>query len=104
MIGLIIKTPLADHEVGPAGFTLLDHVAEIRLLPLEELVVVLLRTDVELVLRLGFWGFKRTREDAHLDVPDLLRHLGMAHVLVDDDALDQLRLLEPPAGLALRLL
>ena len=141
--------PLSDPErpriEGRLKFedTVLDHVAEVRLFSLKELVVVLLRRDVELVLRLGLRRLEGAGQDApawsvavrtasnskkkrptassdghefdgvtlhhgtpryaHLHVPNFLRHLGMAHVLVDDDALDQLRLLQAPAGLALHL-
>ena len=55
------------------------------------------------MLRLGFWGFKRTREDAHLDVANFLRHLGMGHVLVNNNSFDQFRLFQSTTRLALHL-
>ena len=55
------------------------------------------------MLRLGFGRLEGAGQDAHFYVADLLRHLGVRHVLVDDNAFDQLRLLQSPARLALHL-
>mmetsp|Transcript_27203 Transcript_27203/g.92600 ORF Transcript_27203/g.92600 Transcript_27203/m.92600 type:complete len:580 (+) Transcript_27203:51-1790(+) len=103
VVRLVVEAPLADDHVRAAGLALRDHLREVVLLAGEELVVVLLGRDVELVLRLGLGRLEGARQDAHLRVLDLLGHLGVGDVLVDDDALDELRLLEAPAGLALHL-
>ena len=68
-----------------------------------KLLVRLARRDVKLVLRLGLGRLERAREDAHFGVANFLGHLRVRDVLVDDDALDQLRLLEAAARLALEL-
>ena len=79
------KTPETDAESA-----LLDHVAEVRLFPLEEFIIIFFGRDVELVLRLRFGGFKRTREDAHLHVADFLCGTdGVARLLrLSDGRLD----------------
>ena len=80
-----------------------DHIPKIRLLPLEQFIVVLLRRNVELVLRLRLRRLEGAGQDAHLDVPNFLRHLGVRHIFIYNNAFDQLRLLQSPAGLALHL-
>ena len=53
------KTPETDAESA-----LLDHVAEVSLFPLKKFVVVLLRRNVELVLRLGLRRLEGAGQDA----------------------------------------
>ena len=68
-----------------------------------QLIVSLLGGDVQFMLGLGLGRLEGAGEDAHLGVLDLLGHLRMGELLVDDDAMDQLGLLQAAAGLALHL-
>jgi hypothetical protein len=52
-------------------------------------------------LRLG--RLKRTGEDGNLDIPQLLRHLGMREVLVHNDPLHQHAVLHASSHLRLQL-
>jgi len=115
VVGLVVKAPLADDEVG-AGvldpelsalitgvYPLLDHVQELLLLVHLELLVLLDTLNVELVLGLGAGRLKRTREDGNLGVLDLVGHLGVRKVLVDNDTVDNVRVLEGTTDLAVDL-
>ena len=62
--------------IGTCCFTLtylLDHFFKLLFLILPELLVVLHRRDMEPVLGLGLWRFKRTSQDSHLGIANLLQ-------------------------------
>ncbi len=56
-----------------------------------------------LVLGLGLWGLKGAGQDGKRYVLELLGHLRVREVLVDDDALNQSRVFHGPSDLALHL-
>ena len=101
VVGLVVEPPLADDKVGPAVLHPLNHIPEVLLLLFVQLLVRIPAGDIELVLGLGLGRLEGAGEDAHLCVLDRLGHLGVGDVLVDDDAVDELGVLEGPAGLAL---
>mmetsp|Transcript_104613 Transcript_104613/g.223600 ORF Transcript_104613/g.223600 Transcript_104613/m.223600 type:complete len:384 (-) Transcript_104613:586-1737(-) len=103
VVGLIVEAPLADHEVGARILDVFDLIAEVLLLVLVQLLVVLRRADVEFVLRLGFGRLEGASEDGHLCILDVLLHLRVAEVLIDEDATDQSRLLQLATDLPLDL-
>mmetsp|Transcript_8408 Transcript_8408/g.28854 ORF Transcript_8408/g.28854 Transcript_8408/m.28854 type:complete len:250 (+) Transcript_8408:2057-2806(+) len=55
------------------------------------------------MLGLWLWGLEGAGQDGDLGVLDVLGHLGVRHVLVDHDPVDQLRVLDAPADLAFDL-
>ena len=64
VVGLIIKTPLANHQVGPAVLNRIDHRSKLLLFLLVKLFAILDTSNVQFVLCLGLmvqqdvWGFK----------------------------------------------
>lgn len=103
VVRFVVKAPLADDEVGARVLDLLDHALKLFHLVLLQLLVLLDRSDIELVLGLGSRRFEWAGEDGELGVFDGPRHLRMRHVLVEQDALDQGRVLERTADLARHL-
>mmetsp|Transcript_32272 Transcript_32272/g.79948 ORF Transcript_32272/g.79948 Transcript_32272/m.79948 type:complete len:351 (+) Transcript_32272:698-1750(+) len=103
VVRLVVKTPLADDEVAARVLDLFDHVEEVVLLRLLHLLVRLHRLELELVLRLRLRRLEGAREDAHLGILDVLGHLRVRHVLVDDDAAHEARVLQLAAHLAVHL-
>jgi len=99
VVGLVIKAPLAEHNVGTGVLDLLNHISEVVLFHLLELLVVLGVLDLDTVLGLGLWGLEGAGQDANLGVLDFLSHGGMGEVLVDDDTLDELGVLNGTTGL-----
>jgi len=99
VVGLVIKAPLAEHNVGTGVLDLLNHISEVVLFHLLELLVVLGVLDLDTVLGLGLWGLEGAGQDANLGVLDFLSHGGMGEVLVDDDTLDELGGLNGTTGL-----
>lgn len=91
MVSLVIETPLAKHDVGTGVLDLGDHISEVLLLHLIQLLVVLSRLDFETVLGLGLRGLERAGEDQNLSVVDLLLHLRVREVLIENDTLNELR-------------
>lgn len=80
-----------------------DHVQELFPLILSQLLVLFHALDIQLVLGLGPRRLERTRQDGQLGVLDRRRHLGVRHVLVDDDTLDERRVFEGTSDLAVDL-
>ena len=73
-----------DHTTN-----LFDHRDERLLFVIPELLVVLTRLHVELVSGLRLRGLEGAGEDGDLGVVQVLVHLRMAHVLVEQHALYQ---------------
>ena len=88
MVGFIIETPLAQNDVGSTILHHLHHVHEVILLLLEELLVVFSICDVYVMLGLGLWGFEGTCEDTYLGINDLLNHLGVRDLFIDENTVD----------------
>lgn len=123
MVRLVIETPLADNQIGasvlhPDLRTLarfynvtkiwiyvspLDHVQKLLLLVLSQLLVFLHALNIQLVFRLRPRRFKGTSQNSNLGVSNNRRHLGMRHVLVDDDTLDEGSILERASDFAVDL-
>lgn len=89
MICLIVEAPLAENNVCTRIFNSFNHVCEVILLHLLELFVILNRLDFDTVLGLRFWGFEGTSENNNLCVSDLLHHLRMREIFVDNDTLNE---------------
>mmetsp|Transcript_8705 Transcript_8705/g.21477 ORF Transcript_8705/g.21477 Transcript_8705/m.21477 type:complete len:311 (+) Transcript_8705:48-980(+) len=103
VVGLVVKAPLADGEVGPAVLDLLDHLHKVLLLLLVQRLELLGRVHRDRVLGLGLGGLEGAREDAHLGVLDVLAHAGVRDLLVKHDPVDELRVLHLPPGAPLHL-
>lgn len=103
MVGLVVETPLANGKVGTGVLDLLDHLDELVLFVVLQLLELLNAGDVELVLRLGLWGLECARQDGDLGVSHLRRHLGVGEVLVDNDTLDEEGILKRASNLAVNL-
>mmetsp|Transcript_1006 Transcript_1006/g.1808 ORF Transcript_1006/g.1808 Transcript_1006/m.1808 type:complete len:305 (+) Transcript_1006:748-1662(+) len=99
VVGLVVEAPLAEDDVGARVLDLVDHVHEVLLLHVAELVVVLDRLDLEAVLGLGLGGLEGAGQNADLGVLHLLHHLGVREVLVQHDSLDELAVGEGASGL-----
>ena len=89
MIRLVVEAPLADHQVRTGVLHPLDHVLELALLVLPQLLVLFYARDVQLMLRLRTRRLERTCEDRDLRVLDGVRHLWVGEVFVDEHALDE---------------
>ena len=72
MVGLVIETPLTDGQSGSGLLYLGDHLVELFSLVLSQQPVVLHAGDVQLVLGLGFWRFKRTGENGDFNIAKFL--------------------------------
>jgi hypothetical protein len=103
MVGLVVETPLTYGKVGSGVLYLLDHLDESIPLVVLQLPVLLHTCDVQLMLGLGLWGLESACEDGNLGVLDLGRHLRVREVLIDDDALDEDRVLQSSSNLAIDL-
>lgn len=103
VVGLVVETPLANNEVSTGALKLLNHLSELLPLVILELLELLDGGDVELVLGLGLGGLEGASQDSQLGVQDLVGHLRMREVLVDNDTLDEQRVLEGTSDLAVHL-
>lgn len=99
VVGLIIETPLAENNIGTGVLHALNHIGEVVGLHLSELLVLSGVLDLKLVLGLGLWGFEGAGEDAHLGVLDLLLHLGVREVLINDNTFNEFGVLDGTTGL-----
>ena len=88
------------HE---ARSLLLDHLQELLFFVLSQLLVLLHALDIQLVLGLGPWGLKRTRQDGDLGILYRSGHLRVRHVLVNNDSLDERRVLQRSSDFAIDL-
>lgn len=100
VISLIIEAPLADDEVSAGTLQVGDHLLELLLLVVLQLLELLDGGDVELMFGLGLGGFEGACEDSDLGVFDFVGHLRVGEVLVDDDALDEEGVFEGTAEFA----
>jgi len=89
MVGFIVKAPLANNKVGTRILHALDHVSELFLFVLLQLLELFHTGDVELVLGLGTRRFEWTGENGEFSIADHAGHLRMGHVFVDQNTLDQ---------------
>lgn len=103
MVGLIIKSPLAQGNVSSTIFDHLDHLSEVLLFLLIEFLIVLCTSDVNIMLGLRLWRLEGAGENADLRVLDQLRHLGVRDLLIDKYALDEGRFLDGATSLRLNL-
>jgi hypothetical protein len=90
MVGLVIETPLAEHDVGSGVLALLNHVHEVLLLHIIQLLVVCGTLNLKTMLRLWLWWFEWASQDQYLGVLNFLVHLWVREVLVQNDSLDEL--------------
>mmetsp|Transcript_9052 Transcript_9052/g.15310 ORF Transcript_9052/g.15310 Transcript_9052/m.15310 type:complete len:364 (+) Transcript_9052:294-1385(+) len=103
VVRLVVEAPLADDQVGATVLAALHHILEVFLLPREQALVGVFGGDIQLMLSLGLGRLEGAGEDAHLHVLEALGHLRVAELLVDHDAVDQLRLLQAATRLAFHL-
>lgn len=103
MVCLIIETPLTYDQVRASVLDALDHIRELLLFILAQLLVLLDARDVEFVLRLRPWGLERACQNSDLRVLDAAGHLRVRHVLVDKNTLDEGSVCERAADLAIHL-
>ena len=89
MVSLIVETPLADDKVGTSILHSLDHISELFLLILLQLLEFFHTGNVELVLGLGTRGFKGASKNSEFGIANHTGHLRVGHVLVDQNALDE---------------
>ena len=94
MVRFVVESPLADDQISTRVFNSLDHIRKLLLFVLPQLVVLLNAGDVELMLRLRAGRLKWTSEDGQFGILDSARHLGVRHVLVQEHALDEGRVVE----------
>lgn len=99
MVGFIVETPLAEDNVGAGVLHSLDHVGEVCLLHLLELIILLGVLNFKPVLGLRFGGLERAGENDDLGIVDFLIHLRMREVLVDDNSLNELGVFDTATSL-----
>ena len=99
VVGLVVKAPLAEDDVGAGVLDSLDHVDEVVLLHLLEFIVVFGVFDLNAVLGLGLWWLEGASQDANFGILDFLLHRWMREILVNHDTFDELRILNSTAGL-----
>mmetsp|Transcript_10824 Transcript_10824/g.10944 ORF Transcript_10824/g.10944 Transcript_10824/m.10944 type:complete len:229 (+) Transcript_10824:447-1133(+) len=99
VVRLIIKAPLTQNYVGSRIFDHLDHVSEVFLLKLIQLIVVFHRFDLQTMLSFWLGGLEGAGEDADFGIIDLFDHLGVGEVLINYDSVDEGRVLQGPASL-----
>lgn len=92
------------NQRGGGGGYLLDHVKEVLALCFAEGLELLDGVDVELVLGLGLGRLEGAGQDGDAGVLQHARHLGVAEVLVDYDAVDQRRVFQAAPRFPLHLL
>lgn len=99
VVGLIIEAPLAEDDVSTGVLDLLDHIVEVVLFHLLELLVVFNGLDLDTVLGLGLWGLEGAGQNANLSVFDLLLHGRVGEVLVNNDTFNELGVLDSTTAL-----
>jgi hypothetical protein len=99
MVGLIVETPLAENNVGSGILDLGDHILEVLLFHVVELFVVSDGFDFKTMLGLGFGWLEWAGEDANLGVLDLLSHLWMREIFIEDDSFDKVTVFNGSSGL-----
>lgn len=60
MVGLIFESPLAEGNVAAVLLQMVNHVCEVFLFKLIELIEAFGRSDIDVVFSLGLGGFERT--------------------------------------------
>lgn len=101
MICFVVETPLADDQVCPTVLHPLDHIQELLLLVLPQLLVLLHGRDIEFMLRLRTGWLERTCEDRKSGITDGVGHLRVGHILVDENALDECGIAEGATDFAI---
>ncbi|GIX61835.1 S-layer protein, putative [Babesia caballi] len=89
---------LGDDDVAARLDDVLAHVVDLRLLLLQQLGPPRLVGDVDDGLRLALFVLQRAVQNQHARVHDAARHVGVRHVLVDQDAVQHDRVLGHAAG------
>ena len=90
MIGLILKSPLAESDIALIVLEVSNHISEVLLLQFVQFLEAFSRGDVDVVLSLRLWCFEGTSEDGDSSIDDFLGHLRVREVLVNQDAFDEL--------------
>lgn len=103
MVGLVVETPLAQHDVGTTVLNHLYHVYEVLLLLLVQLLIIISTSDVDVVFGLGLWRLECAGQYCNLSIVDNFLHLGMTDVLVDQYSVDQFSVFNRTASLGLNL-
>ena len=99
MIGFVVEAPLAEDNICTGVLYSLDHIGEVGLLHLLELFVLLSILNLEPVLGLRLRRLEGAGKDDDLGVINLFVHLGVREVLVNNDALNELRVLDSSTSL-----
>lgn len=99
MVGLIIESPLAEDDVGAGFFDARNHVDEVVLLHLLQFLVVSGALDLQTVLGLWLGWLKWASQDTDLGISDLLLHLRVRELFVEDDTLNKLRIFDGTSSL-----
>jgi len=99
VVGLVIEAPLAENGSGAGILHAFNHIGEVVLLHLLKFKVISSALDLKAVLGLGLGGLERASKDAHLGILDLLEHLGVGELLVEDDTLNEGRVFDGAASL-----
>ena len=85
----LIEAPLADDKVGTGVLDPLDHISELFLFILLQLLAFFCTRDVEFMFRLWSWGLEGASEDRETSVMNGVRHLRMGYVIVDEHTLNE---------------
>ena len=100
MIRLVIETPLAKDHISPRVLATLNHICEVVLLHLIESLVILSRLDLKSMLGLWFGWLEWAGENKYFSIIDLLDHLRVREILIDNNTSDECGILQGPAGLS----
>lgn len=103
MVSLVVKSPLADDQIGTSSLDLGHHVLKGLLLVCLQLSELVDGANIELVLGLGLGGLEGARQNGNLDVGDVSGHLGVRHVLVQNHSSHKLGVFEGSSDLAIDL-
>lgn len=68
MIRFVIETPLTNGQCGTCRLYLIDHFGEFFALVFAQFLIILHRSDVQLMFRFRLWRLKRTRQYRQLNV------------------------------------
>jgi len=90
MVSFVVKAPLAKYDVGARVFYTLNHIGEVVLLHLLQLLVVFNSFDFDSMLGLGLWWLEGAGENNDLSVFYFFGHLRVRKVLIDNNAFNEL--------------
>ena len=93
VLGEVVDSLLAEHDVGSGLLDLLDHALQHVLLFGDELVELVRVGDLDLGVDLGLLDLEGGVDQCDLRVLDALGHAGLDGLLVDDQTLDDVGVL-----------